>query len=170
MRRTRKIVARLLIAWAALAALLMSGRVIWNRTASVPLGLWWRTDGPIERGDVARVPIRAFRATEWVPDVYWRKNAWGEDEPFLKRVAGLPGDLIEEGPFGLLKIDGEVVPNSAPLSTDRAGRALVAFPLPYRLAEDEAWLLSWSPRGFDSRYLGPASLTELRRAVPILTW
>ena len=78
--------------------------------------------------------------------------------------------MIEEGEFGLLKVAGKLIPNSAPLSADRAGRMLKAFPLSIKLASDEVWLLSDSPRGFDSRYLGPANMKECRRVVPILTW
>ena len=152
----------------ALAALFCSGKLILNTTASVPIGLWWRVDGPIALGDVVRVPIEAFKATDWVPEIYWRKNAWGQHKAFLKRVTALPGDIIEAGEDGLLCLNGQPIPNSTPLFEDRAGRPLKAFPLPIQLASDEIWLLSDSPRGFDSRYLGTALLGKCCKVMPLV--
>ena len=164
---TRKAAVLLLVLWAILAALFCSGRLILNTTGSVPRGLWWVSGGRIQRGDTVTVPISAFRSTSWVPEAYWRKNAWGKPKSFLKRVAGLPGDTVEAGEYGLIRVAGEVIPNSAPLSADRAGRPLKAFQLPVVLASNEIWLLSDSPRGFDSRYLGPAWIEECHKAVPL---
>ena len=164
---TRKAAVLLLVLWAVIAALFCSGHLILNTTGSVPRGLWWVFGGRLQRGDIVCVPISAFRSTSWVPEVYWRKNAWGKPKAFLKRVAGLPGDTVEAGENGLIRIAGEVVSNSAPLSADRAGRPLKAFQLPVVLASDEVWLLSDSHRGFDSRYLGPAGIEECQKTVPL---
>ena len=166
----RKVVVLLIVLWAFIAALFCSGRLILNTTGSVPRGLWWRSDGPIRYGDVVIVPTSAFRSTSWVPEVYWRKNAWGTPKAFLKRVAGLPGDVIGTSENGLINVNGGFIPNSAPLSVDRAGRPLKAFHLPIILDSDEVWLLSDSPRGFDSRYLGPARIGECCKVVPLLTF
>ena len=165
--RTRKAAVLLLVLWATIAALFCSGHLILNTTGSVPRGLWWVSGGLLQRGDTVTVPISAFRSTSWVPEAYWRKNAWGKPKSFLKRVAGLPGDTVEAGEYELIRVAGEVVPNSAPLSADRAGRPLKAFQLPVTLASDEVWLLSDSPRGFDSRYLGPARIEECHKAISL---
>ena len=170
MRNERKTAIWILFIGAALSVLFCSGRLIVNTTASVPLGFWHRVNGHLSKGDVVKVPVEAFKATDWVPEAYWRKNGWGRIRPFLKRVEGLPGDIIETVEYGLIQINGQLILNSAPLSADRAGRMLKAFPLPITLASDEVWLLSDSPRGFDSRYLGPARMKECRRVVPIFTW
>ncbi len=159
--------ALLIIIWASIAALFRSGHLILNTTGSVPRGLWWVSGGLLQHGDIVTVPVSAFRSTSWVPEAYWRKNAWGKPKAFLKRVAGLPGDTVEAGEYGLIRVAGEVVPNSAPLSADRAGRPLKAFQLPVTLAADEVWLLSDSPRGFDSRYLGPAWIEDCHKALPL---
>ena len=167
MRRVRKAAALLIVLWAVIAALFCSGRLILNTTGSVPRGLWWKSGGPLRYGDVVIVPTSAFRSTSWVPEAYWRKNAWGKPKAFLKRVAGLPGDVIGTSGNGLIHVNGGFIPNSVPLSMDRAGRPLKAFHLPIILASDEIWLLSDSPRGFDSRYLGPARIEKCHRAVPL---
>ena len=168
--RIRIIAICLIFSGAALAALFCSGRLVMNTTYSVPVGLWWRVDETLQCGDTVRVPIAAFKSTGWMPERYWRKNGWGESRDFLKHVAGLSGDLVEPDSSGLLRVAGKVIANSAPLSFDKAGRPLSTFPLPVRLASDEVWLLSDSPRGFDSRYLGPAKREQCHKVKPILTW
>lgn len=165
MRPEQRAALSIILLGAALAALFCSGKLILNTTASVPMGLWWRVGGSLNIGDVVRAPVEAFKATDWAPEVYWRKNAWGHNKAFLKRVAGLPGYLIEAGEYGLLCINGQLIPNSAPLSADRAGRPLKAYSLPVRLESDELWLLSDSPRGFDSRYLGAAKLEKCNKII-----
>lgn len=153
-----------------LAALICSECLILNTTASVPRGLWLKLDCLPKIGDFVQVPIEAFGSTEWVPPEYFRKNIWHKNKPFLKRVAGLHGDLIEQGNNGLILINGVPFPNSAPLSHDRAGRFLKPFQLPITLTSDEVWLMSDSPFGFDSRYLGTAKLSKCYKAVPLLTF
>ena len=153
-----------------LAALICSECFILNTTASVPRGLWLKLDSLPKKGDFVQVPIDAFSSTQWVPPEYFRKNIWGKNKPFLKKVAGLHGDRITLGNNGLIFINGVSFPNSAPLSHDRAGRFLRAFTLPVTLESDEVWLLSDSPLGFDSRYLGTAKISKCYKAVPLLTF
>ena len=160
----------IILVGAIISALICSECLILNTTASVPRGLWLKLDTLPKKGDFVQVPIDAFSSTEWVPPEYFRKNIWGKNKPFLKKVAGLHGDRIELGNNGLILINGVPFPNSAPLSHDRAGRFLRAFPLPATLKSDEVWLLSDSPFGFDSRYLGTAKILQCHKAVPLLTF
>ncbi len=155
---------------AILATLICSECFILNTTASVPRGLWLKLDSLPKKGDFVQVPIDAFSSTEWVPPDYFRLNMWGKRKPFLKFVAGSHGDTIELADNGLILINGVPFPNSAPLSHDRAGRPLRAFELPVTLASDEIWLLSDSPFGFDSRYLGAANIFRCYKALPLLTF
>ena len=153
-----------------LATLICSECLILNTTASVPRGLWLKLDTLPKKGDFVQVPINAFCSTEWVPTEYFRKNIWGKNKPFLKKVAGLHGDTVELGDNGFILINGVPFPNSAPLSHDRVGRFLRAFSLPVTLTSDEVWLLSDSPFGFDSRYLGIAKLSKCHKAIPLITF
>ena len=89
-----------------LSALMCSEYLILNTTASVSRGLWLKVDGLPKKGDFVQVPIEAFSSTEWMPPEYFRKNIWDKNKPFLKKVAGLPGDLIEQGDNGLIRING----------------------------------------------------------------
>ena len=153
-----------------LATLISSECFILNTTASVPRGLWLKLDTIPKKGDFVQVPIDAFSSIEWVPSEYFRLNMWGKRKPFLKLVAGSHGDTIELADNGLILINGLPFPNSAPLSHDRAGRPLRAFELPVTLASDEIWLLSDSPFGFDSRYLGTANIFRCYKALPLITF
>lgn len=155
---------------AALASLISSECFILNTTASVPRGLWLKLDTLPQKGDFVLVLIDAFSSTEWVPPDYFRKNMWGKRKPFLKLVAGSHGDSVELGDNRLILINGVPFPDSKPLSHDRAERPLRAFNLPITLASNEIWLLSQSPFGFDSRYLGPANIFKCYKAIPLLTF
>ena len=160
----------IILAGSILGAFICSECLILNTTASVPRGLWLKLDCLPKKGDFVQVPIEAFSSTEWVPPEYFRKNMFDKNKPFLKKIAGLHGDSIEHGDNGLILINGVPFPNSAPRSHDRAGRFLRAFQLPVTLASDEVWLMSDSPFGFDSRYLGTAKLSKCYKAVPLLTF
>ena len=160
----------IILVGSVLGAFICSECLILNTTASVPRGLWLKLDTLPKKGDFVQVPIEAFSSTEWVPPEYFRKNMWGKNKPFLKKVAGLHGDTIEHGDNGFILINGIPFPNSAPRSHDRAGRFLRAFTLPVTLASDEVWLMSDSTFGFDSRYLGTAKLSRCYKAVPLLTF
>ena len=151
-------------------AFICSECLILNTTASVPRGLWLKLDTLPQKGDFVQVPVEAFSSIEWVPPEYFRKNMWDSNKPFLKKVAGIHGDTIEQSNNDLILINGVPFPNSAPLSHDGAGRFLRAFPLPVTLASDDVWLMSDSPFGFDSRYLGTAKLSQCYKAVPLLTF
>jgi type IV secretory pathway protease TraF len=61
----------------------------WNRSPSVPIGLWQKTHEPLHRGSYVTL-----------------------DEP-LKQVAGIPGDTIMFAPLGVY-VNGKLWPNSAP--------------------------------------------------------
>ena len=159
-----------LLVGSILAALICSECFILNTTASVPRGIWLKLDTLPQKGDFVLVPIDAFSSTEWVLPDYFRLNMWGKRKPFLKLVAGSHGDNIELGDNGLILINGVPFPNSKPLSHDRAGRPLRAFNFPITLASDEVWLLSESPFGFDSRYLGAANIFKCYKTIPLLTF
>ena len=86
----------IILVGAIISALICSECLILNTTASVPRGLWLKLDTLPQKGDFVQVPIDAFSSTEWVPHEYFRKNIWGKNKPFLKKVAGLPTSMEEE--------------------------------------------------------------------------
>ena len=169
MNFNRKFVLSVIIIGAVLAAPFFTGRIVINISPSVPLGFWWISDDEFTYGDVVQLPLEAFKFTDWVPEIYRRKDKRGREIPFLKRIAGLPGDLIELSSEGYEIAAGKILNHSAVLSMDNIGNKLETYPLPIRLASDEVWLTSDVARGFDSRYLGPARIDKCRKAVLIFT-
>ncbi|MBR0045165.1 MAG: S26 family signal peptidase, partial [Synergistaceae bacterium] len=150
----------------------MSGLFTFNISSSVPLGLWLRLSNKnIKIGDIVEINFEDFiYNNDWVPEAYYKANEVGRTAPYLKRVAGLPGDVIELGEFNLLKINNKIILNSVILSQDRAGNILSSpdYSNKIKLQDNEVWLMSDSPRGFDSRYLGPAKLNKCVKVLPIL--
>ena len=103
MRFQQKFALITLIIGAVTAAPFFTGKLIVNITPSMPRGLWLLDDGEIKRGDAVQVPFSSFKFTDWVPEAYHKKSSWGKI-PFLKRVAGLPGDKVEVLPEGFTLI------------------------------------------------------------------
>src|SRR5436309_1012112 len=76
-------------------------------------------------------------------------------EQMLKRLVAVGGDTVSIDAEGVT-VNGQRLPNTAPLSQDGAGRPLPVCRLQgYRLQAGEVLVLSdYSPLSFDSRYFG----------------
>ncbi|AUM73038.1 S26 family signal peptidase [Paracoccus jeotgali] len=123
--------------------------LIWNASASVPLGLYWveRPTG-LDIGDLVAVmppaPLAAFMVT---------RGYIGADVPLLKHVAGLPGQRICR--IGATVIVDDVVLAQA-LPRDRLGRDLPDWQGCRLLREGEIFLMNREVRdSLDGRYFGP---------------
>ena len=167
MKSYKKFAIAIIILGAVIAAPFLTGRIIVNTTPSVSIGLWLLSEGEIKRGDAVQVSLNSFEFTDWVPEIYKKRNGWGEIL-FLKRVAGLPGDEIKKSGDMLILNSSEIIPDSGVLSQDGLGNELKVYNLPVKLKSDEAWLTSDIGRGFDSRYLGPAKLNDCKKVVPLI--
>jgi conjugative transfer signal peptidase TraF len=90
----------------------------------------------------------------------------------MKRVAATGNDAVSVTAEGV-RVNGELLPFSAPRQADQAGR-----PLPHYRANDyvlgsaEVLVMSnVSGTSFDSRYFGPVDRSQLRTAItPVITW
>jgi conjugative transfer signal peptidase TraF len=145
--------------------LMKLSRLHFNWTSSEPIGLYGETSAPLERGCyvLATLPKRAA-------ELALTRHYAATPMPVLKQVATLPGDHVTVGPRGVT-INGRLWPNSKPLAVDHVGRPLAHYRFgSYTVAPAQVWLLSDSPRGFDSRYLGPIGLSHINSTVePVLT-
>ncbi|MEQ8393692.1 MAG: conjugative transfer signal peptidase TraF [Gammaproteobacteria bacterium] len=138
-------------------------RVVWNASASAPVGLYWVSDAAPKRGDLvlAEPPVEARRlAVErgYLPD----------GVPLVKRVAALGGDTVcavEETVF----VNGQSV--AGRLAHDGRGRPLPRWTGCRMLDGDELFLLMENvPDSFDGRYFGlTRGTTVLGRLVPLWT-
>lgn len=142
-----------------------------NLSGSIPPGLYRETDGQITRGSIvlACLPpnVSAFARTRaYVPSGSCEDGR----APVGKTVAALPQDTVDVTARGV-SVNGQLLPNSAPLDRDSDGRALPELRLTKHLvAVGEVWLVSsYSGRSFDSRYFGGIAINRvIARIQPVL--
>lgn len=136
-----------------------------NITPSEPVGFYRRIDGKPERGALVLLE-QPQNSRASVLRTYLPINL-----PLIKRVAAVPTDIVVTDQSGV-RVNGVYWPDSAPLSRDREGRALAAYPFgAYRVALSELWVMSNNPRGLDSRYFGPVPVSSvISRLEPVATW
>lgn len=147
-----------------LSLLPIAPKLIWNASASVPIGLYTvDTDHPLEITDLV-----AVRAPEPLAGFMEERGYLPRGVPLLKRVAALPRqEVCRDG--SSISVDG--IPMAEALDNDRARRPLPAWQGCRRVADGEIFLLNWDVRdSFDSRYFGPVRKSSvIGRAVPLLT-
>jgi conjugative transfer signal peptidase TraF len=149
------------IALAATAVLLPTAAasppplLIWNVSASVPIGLYLVVpNGRTRAGDIAavRLPDEAGRLAAG-------RGYLPLDMPLLKPVAAVSGDEVCAAEDALV-INGK--PAARRYRNDTAGRPLPAWNGCIRLSEDQVFLLARASRSsFDSRYFGPVGRDRL---------
>lgn len=140
------------LAMAALAASTVADlplRLIWNATASVPLGLYSvQRAGTLEIGDLVVVMPPAPLARFMVERGYV-----GADVPLLKHVAGLPSQQVCRS-GATVTVDGAVLGEALP--RDRLGRDLPDWQGCRTLRDGEVFFMNHDVRdSLDGRYFGP---------------
>jgi conjugative transfer signal peptidase TraF len=122
-------------------------RLIWNASASAPIGLYWVTSKPITRGDL-------FLATtpESMRDLAAARGYLPSDIPLVKRLAGIEGDQICAHDRAIL-INGRIL--AWRQETDSAGRPMPVWSGCRTLAHEVFLLMQDVPTSFDGRYFGP---------------
>jgi conjugative transfer signal peptidase TraF len=137
--------------------------LVWNGSASAPVGLYSVTDMPAERGALVLVRPPADVAALAAERAYLPPGV-----PLIKRVAAVPGDHV-------CAIGSAVVLHTVTvirrLEADAAGRPLPRWSGCRRLAKDEVFLLmADASDSFDSRYFGPVPVASvIGRLVPLWT-
>jgi conjugative transfer signal peptidase TraF len=138
--------------------------LIWNASASAPIGLY-AVQPPGKLGVTDLVVARPPESlTSWLAERgYLPKGA-----TLIKRVAGLPGQKICRDGFALT-IDG--IPMAEALERDHAGRPLPQWRGCFVLHPGEIFLLNWdAPASLDGRYFGALPVSAvIGRAAPLWT-
>ena len=181
-RRFRKLsvgvaLAMTVVGGAALAgaALAYAAGARINTTRSIPVGLYWTSPGAaVEKGayvffcppqarvfDEARA--RGYIGAGFCPGGYGY---------MMKRVLAARGDdvaVAEEG----VRVNGALLPFSAPKAVDAGGRALPRFRADRTTlgAADVLLMSDVSGTSFDGRYFGPIDRSHIVTVVsPVITW
>jgi conjugative transfer signal peptidase TraF len=137
-------------------------RLVWNASASAPVGLYAVSPGAaLQRGDmvIAWLPAQARQLAA-------RRHYLPSNVPLVKRVVGMAGDRI-------CAVDRVVTLNGRPVAIRRAadaeGRDLPAWQGCIRLRPGMVFLLmTETPNSFDGRYFG-ATLAQdiIGKATPL---
>ncbi len=129
-------------------------RLIWNASASAPVGLWYIHPGArVSAGDMvlAKTPgsVRSLAAARhYIPATV----------PLLKRVAAMRGAVVCATDKRIL-IDRRLA--AVRLATDPHGRPLPRWNGCGRLGHGRFFLLNAAPDSFDSRYFGPVDAAAI---------
>lgn len=139
--------------------------LIWNASASVPIGLYYvQPEHHLAATDLVVVmppePVARFLAERG----YVQRGV-----PLLKQVLALPGQTVCRNHLAIM-IDGVVM--SFARERDRRGRPLPVWQGCHMIAEGEVFLMNWqSTDSLDGRYFGPLPAASiLGRAVPLWTF
>ena len=139
-------------------------KLIWNATASVPIGFYAvHPAGPLRFGELLVVKPPEPLATFLDERRYLPKGV-----PLLKRVLALPGQAVCRTDR-TITVDGAAMGEA--LSRDRRGRPLPAWRGCHTVAPGEVFLMNrQSEDSLDSRYFGPLPVTTIAgRADPLWT-
>lgn len=135
--------------------------LVYNTTASVPVGFYRLEGYAVRRGDLALVRPPEVLARWLAMRGYVPANV-----PLIKTVAATGGQQVC-GRDGHIEIDGRIV--ARVLEHDRAGRPLKPFGGCWVLRDDEVFLLNiGAPYSLDGRYFGPLNReTVMGRVTPV---
>jgi conjugative transfer signal peptidase TraF len=165
--KSRSRILTITCAGLCLVALSLPGRhapfVIYNASASAPIGFYRVLDAPIRRGDLILV-----QAPETVRRLAAERGYLPQSVPLVKRVAALGGDAVCVRNRAIF-IESRRVADR--LAKDGQGRFLPAWAGCRTLGSGEFFLLMEDvPDSFDSRYFGPVQASAIvGRLTPIWT-
>ncbi|MCR9224177.1 MAG: S26 family signal peptidase [Hyphomonas sp.] len=128
-------------------------RLIWNRTESAPVGLYWLSDDPFTHGRWVVVSARS-KAAQWAQT----HGFIGKDWPMIKQIAGVSGDEIcRHGTT--ISINSIAVAKA--LTVSHSSLELPVWKGCQTLNEGEVFLLNSHPRSLDGRYFGVTKVSDL---------
>ncbi|REG39519.1 S26 family signal peptidase [Paracoccus versutus] len=139
-------------------------RLIWNASASVPLGLY-RVEPPI---NLALGDLVAVAPPEPLAQFIVARGYVGPGVSLLKRVTALPGTRVcRTG--ATITVDGQAI--GAARERDRIGRPLPVWQGCRVVGTDEVFLMNREAGdSLDGRYFGPLPLASVTaRIVPLWT-
>jgi conjugative transfer signal peptidase TraF len=169
--RTSAVVAGVYLGVLGAGYVCLEAKIRYNHSPSMPKGIWLErsTEGHIfAAGDIVAVcpPLTAWQR------IYLESGPCQTGlEPILKPIVAVAGDTVIVSTAGV-SINGTPAPDSTPLTHDRWGHALAAWPAgTYTVAPGQAWLLAPMPDSLDSRYLGPVEIGYVQAlATPMVVW
>lgn len=156
------------------AILYGANKIVINVTESIPLGLYLIDDqgSNLNRGQVVSVCLSDDQQGAIVKRLVTIPYGGCKEHigRLLKVVRGVPEDQVrwtEEGVY----VNGELVPNSRPLTHNKKGIQLPQLRQSVSLRQGQYVLLGTHPYSLDSRYLGIFDESRIEHKLkPLLTW
>jgi conjugative transfer signal peptidase TraF len=151
----------LCLACAAGAAAVAGARI--NTSYSLPLGIYIRTDDA-RAALIEFCPVEPYAAESSRRGYRTRGTGCPDGAvPLLKQVVAVAGDAVTLAADGI-RVNGRLLPKTAPLFRDGAGRSLHPWPFgSYTVEKGTVWVASTYNRGsYDSRYMGPIRTSQIR--------
>lgn len=135
--------------------------LVWNRSASAPVGLYWLKNDPPHKGRWVVVSAASPMA-QWAQKYGYTGPEW----PLVKRVAALEGDRVCR--FGdRIFINARAVATA--LFSDRSGRSLPVWSGCIELRKEDVFLLNPHPFSIDGRCFGTVLQSDLTGvAIPLM--
>jgi conjugative transfer signal peptidase TraF len=89
----------------------------------------------------------------------------------MKKILAIQDDVVSIGTDGV-RVNGQLLPLSAPIKADGAGRPMPDYKADSVLGSTEVLVMSDSNSGsFDGRYFGPIQRSQIQGVIrPIFTW
>jgi conjugative transfer signal peptidase TraF len=139
-------------------------KLIWNASASAPIGLY--SVEPADRLEVT--DLVAVDAPDPLARFLAKRGYQPPGVPLMKRIAGLPGEQVCRLK-STITVDGIAMGEA--LERDRRGRDLPVWQGCRRIADGAVFLMNWETRdSLDGRYFGPLPANSIiGRAVPLWT-
>ena len=145
-----------------------------NTTKSIPVGLYWSSSAPVAKGTYVMfcpphvgvfddAKERGYIGAGFCPGGYGY---------MMKRVLAAKDDAVSIEDDGV-RVNGALLPLSAPIKQDGAGRALPRYAAKaFTVAGSELLLMSdVSGTSFDGRYFGPVNRGQITTVLrPVITW
>jgi conjugative transfer signal peptidase TraF len=126
--------------------------IVYNDTASMPVGFYLRSDDEVALGAIVTVEVHE------VAHAYALERGAGSDFRLLKRIAATDGNIVcADG--DQITIDGEV--RAFRSARDSNGRPLPSWSGCVELSEGQYLVLGDSADSFDSRYFGVVSASNI---------
>ena|SRR5690606_23003520 len=163
-RRILTVTTMAVIGIAAAGTVETPTKLIWNATASAPVGFY--TVATADRIEVSE--LVAVMPPEPLAGFMIERGYIGRGVPLLKRVVGLPGQRIcRTG--RTIAVDG--IEMGEALERDSLGRELPVWQGCRTVREGELFLMNWQVRdSLDGRYFGPIPASSvIGRARPLWT-
>lgn len=140
-------------------------RLIWNASASVPIGLYAIT--PTTRFEVT--DLLAVRPPEPLASALAEGGYLPNGVPLLKRIVALPKQKVCRDNL-MVSVDNIVL--GAARERDGRDRPLPVWQGCRIIADNEVFLMNWdNPDSYDGRYFGPLPAASIiGRAIPLWTF